>query len=1381
MLQENPGDPPIEENAKEEEELIRQPPKFPYLVDLFAPILKPPVDMYSLELQYLKPLEVSGLLGRGLTNLNKPAIVRDEQNIIGQAENYISKDQKVDGIYTKGAQEITYNMQKLEQRLLRAKELEYFNRTNWELRLDSDITTHFLSKPVDISLEHNPSTDLKYTSAMYSHRNNATKTKYYRLDLFMGQVFFRDHFMFTEEDYLAAKVKNLFYSYEKRVSLCLLDHLENRLTALTTELQEKEYFLQKTNFSASTLEKQQNKLVLEEVSVLKQSIFETKDRMDKEKIALQEMAENLYNRWQDLKAVRLKQGFSNTSLKLAVKTIVTRDGTPEYDFYLQAESPTDAVIAAEKSRRALIQATRVFLRIIVNGVYVARTTKRFISWPNFEVFFGERFELHLFTRPLKVRIEICTGLRWTKTLGALEFTPPGLNVKALTSSGNQYKDLDFIGSQLIQTRFSDGIERKVTGNLTLKAGWVGHSEKMPPIRFEDLSLIPRQTLEIPEDLQSYIDVNDPRNKDLLHFLLQKRDNKIQELLKHDSLFPHYRFTSYRYLIYKERYNYNSLVDLCVPMLEKDIIKSPLLRRIVETIKYNEPSNQKIKYFYIQQLKIKAMQNAPTVKRMVELMESFRIKQNRVRLGFEKDKTSLESVVREFIMIEGKFFFQCFKFLFAPRRRLLPAKKKVQKVAVSTLGACKITILVYKAVNVPIRTVGAEQDKKYIQNDIINKRKGAFLGQPSNSQGFRGYNQGFNSSNYSQNYNSGFAYNNSMPSMRMGDDRSIGKAAEFDEERIIRYGLIERVQSFVEVILSHNEQTTKVRTIPFDGAFPEWNEMLEITFWSLNKTEFTVNELLDCESILYFNLYDQLLSSSSTVHVNEYKVKLERRFLGSFELPILTILQNPSGIEASFRLNRPLCLQGYRIQRSDPFKAKDDTEVFNDPEKPTYLSLKINLDPVLELPLENEGEYYAGFEPPAFLFFGSNWLSAIKNKNSILKDRKIQLWTENSSGQSVFLPRFITPLEPPHGLLAANDPDPVSKLVRYVSLIPHIEDNQAFKDLPDIWTTCQEFIDLCFGDYEEHALLLCNYFKWLDKDTNTKTYLLIGSGVPEGKSVYVLRRDTLSGDVELWNASTGIGYSIRQQTYTSSFLCFNIARGTKNQVTDKEYTIGLKSVGCAIDENDIYINIQKYTDPYVIDFNVNNAKAWMPFLGTSNRRTNFFPNNLITSIQTPVDYEPTPEAFVYNKQVELEDFIRKQFQDAKIANDNRGFKWAGHDMTDRIYEVFPFLETFHSSYRAGASDSSLYVYPRENANNLLKDIENRILSVLSPNSFGITINCPLDKPEYVWEKVKNSDVHNIGYENCTFLLAVRIIPYPAFVCSVWVYLGVIFGDANYRTS
>ena len=33
-----------------------------------------------------------------------------------------------------------------------------------------------------------------------------------------------------------------------------------------------------------------------------------------------------------------------------------------------------------------------------------------------------------------------------------------------------------------------------------------------------------------------------------------------------------------------------------------------------------------------------------------------------------------------------------------------------------------------------------------------------------------------------------------------------------------------------------------------------------------------------------------------------------------------------------------------------------------------------------------------------------------------------------------------------------------------------------------------------GDEEEHAVLLCNYFLWLQK----KVYLVLGHGIPEGK-------------------------------------------------------------------------------------------------------------------------------------------------------------------------------------------------------------------------------------------------------------------------------------------
>jgi len=144
----------------------------------------------------------------------------------------------------------------------------------------------------------------------------------------------------------------------------------------------------------------------------------------------------------------------------------------------------------------------------------------------------------------------------------------------------------------------------------------------------------------------------------------------------------------------------------------------------------------------------------------------------------------------------------------------------------------------------------------------------------------------------------------------------------------------------------------------------------------------------------------------------------------------------------------------------------------------------------------------------------------------------------------------------------------------VSLIPHVEDNKAFKDLPDVWSTCQELIDLCAGDFEEHAILLCNYFKYLDNQMNKeiKTYIVLGNGVPEGNTVYVLRKDNNSKSIELWNASTGVGYAFDQEDYGSNFLCFKVVNDKRTIRQESDLECPLKSVGCLIDEDDVYINI-----------------------------------------------------------------------------------------------------------------------------------------------------------------------------------------------------------------
>ena len=64
------------------------------------------------------------------------------------------------------------------------------------------------------------------------------------------------------------------------------------------------------------------------------------------------------------------------------------------------------------------------------------------------------------------------------------------------------------------------------------------------------------------------------------------------------------------------------------------------------------------------------------------------------------------------------------------------------------------------------------------------------------------------------------------------------------------------------------------------------------------------------------------------------------------------------------------------------------------------------------------------------------------------------------------------------------------------------------------------LELCAGDTEEHALLLSNCFKAMGK----AAFVVLGDGVPEGRTAYVLTKDLLKKETTLWNASTGTSYS-----------------------------------------------------------------------------------------------------------------------------------------------------------------------------------------------------------------------------------------------------------------
>ena len=147
------------------------------------------------------------------------------------------------------------------------------------------------------------------------------------------------------------------------------------------------------------------------------------------------------------------------------------------------------------------------------------------------------------------------------------------------------------------------------------------------------------------------------------------------------------------------------------------------------------------------------------------------------------------------------------------------------------------------------------------------------------------------------------------------------------------------------------------------------------------------------------------------------------------------------------------------------------------------------------------------------------------------------------------------------------------------MVPFIADSQAFNDLPDMWCTSQEFIDMCGGDYEEHALLLCNYFNYVDHAqgrSDYESYVLMGRGIPEGVTSYTIRRNKTTNHVEIWNSITGESFFFGNETFARSFLCIPCPAGSR--VADHDSSCPLKEIGCVISADNVYVTLQATADP-----------------------------------------------------------------------------------------------------------------------------------------------------------------------------------------------------------
>jgi hypothetical protein len=506
-------------------------------------------------------------------------------------------------------------------------------------------------------------------------------------------------------------------------------------------------------------------------------------------------------------------------------------------------------------------------------------------------------------------------------------------------------------------------------------------------------------------------------------------------------------------------------------------------------------------------------------------------------------------------------------------------------------------------------------------------------------------------------------------------------------------LEQNIDSFVQVKMSYYDTEQIMRTDSLDGLHPDFNYKMQFKIKPRNGEQyFSREEITKCPGSFYFSLYDEFRTEEKIQEkdANTYIYRYEKKYLGSFEIPFTTIFQNANLLETMCKVNVPLTVFGYYSDTSSAFdvlqgkeddlrkketiskegeennnskssfRIVDETPRIVNPYVNTYLSLYITMDPVPSFNKNDELDYVPGFEDSVFLINATKWLKKIK-QNPLLINRNIKLFAENFDGYSVFLSRYIKPggQKPPEIVFdEINAPDDyysIEKAARYVSLIPFIEDSHTFEeDMPDCWCTDEQFLTLGFGDYEEHAILLCNYFNYIDafqKKGKVSNYLVLGQAYPEGQSIYVMRVSNETPDVEFWNAKTGECFYFDKRYHENKFLCFTINKSFNLTRASSDSICQLNDIGCIITQNNIYVNTQSIADPGVIDFDLKNTKNWIPFLNEISRKK-YFPDGIAT-IQRDLIYEqPTSDAS-HNLKLQIFNYLKQQIEISRASKDEDG--------------------------------------------------------------------------------------------------------------------------------
>ncbi|KAL7703340.1 hypothetical protein N2W54_002962 [Lotmaria passim] len=220
-----------------------------------------------------------------------------------------------------------------------------------------------------------------------------------------------------------------------------------------------------------------------------------------------------------------------------------------------------------------------------------------------------------------------------------------------------------------------------------------------------------------------------------------------------------------------------------------------------------------------------------------------------------------------------------------------------------------------------------------------------------------------------------------------------------------------------------------------------------------------------------------------------------------------------------------------------------------------------------------------------------------------KTRNIEPFVECSTGDLVLVCRYMLPRggPPPPSVCT------VYEAIRYVSLLPFVADMMSFGE-KDVWSTNVELLAMRSGDYEELALLLAHFLRYLAP--GRPTFVVVGSGNIYRQTIMVLHEFE---DKRLYLIDPRSGWTVP---------------------AEKPYGTLLRDVYMVVSHDQIWANTQMSGLPHRMTWDLHNPAHWLPcFDSAKDRRIPACLPYLFPIQREVLDFPPADA--VKSREIELE--------------------------------------------------------------------------------------------------------------------------------------------------